>query len=100
MTSKHRTATCSSHTGRSQTTQEEGRQCGIPPLDTLKSLFALIVKEGLNLMVTDVKEAYLNSIVKPEVGNRYAQASEERTNSGMCWKLERWLCAMRPAARA
>ena len=71
-----------------------------PPLDTLKALLSLAHRDGLKVLVLDVKKAHLNGVVKPEDGRHYVQAPDERRKPGMCWRLRRWLYGMRPAARA
>ena len=71
-----------------------------PPLDTIKALLSLAHRDGLKVLVLDVKKAHLNGVVQPEDGRRYVEAPEERRKPGVCWRLRRWLYGMRPAARA
>lgn len=70
-----------------------------PPLDTLKSMFALSFRENLKASVVEIQEAQLTGAVKPEGGN-YAQALEERIARWICWTLAKWLYRLRLMSRA
>lgn len=53
-----------------------------PRFDTLKSLLLLSLREGLKVMVVDVKKANLNGVVKTGNGNHDVQSSDEGRPKG------------------
>lgn len=60
----------------------------------------LVHRDGLCVQLLDIKKAHLNGKVQPDGGEHYLQAPPEKAKVNMCWELKRWLCGMRPAARA
>lgn len=80
--------------------QEEILLAATPPLGTLTSLLALSFREGLKVMGGEFKKVHLDGVVRPEDGDQYIQAPEERRKLGKGWKLKKWFCRMRQAARA
>lgn len=71
-----------------------------PRLDSLKTTLVFSFSENLNVLVIDVQKAHLNWVVKLGDGNHSVQAPAERKKPGKCWKLNKWLYSMRPAAMA
>ena len=80
----------------------------MPPLEAKKLLFKMAVatwkgrsegKEPDKIMLIDVTKAHLNGVVGADVW-ACIELPEGNYEEGKCGRLRRWLCDMRPAAKA